>query len=264
MPSKTIAFVHGMFMTPLCWEHWLTRFQASGYTCLAPAWPGRDLPVEQLRHDFAKQNRHPDPQLGRLNLTAVVEHMTSVIKKLDEKPIVIGHSMGGLVTQILVGRGLAAAGVALDSAPPAGVFTTEWSFLKANWPMINPLVSKTTPRLMSFEDFQYAFVNAMPLAEQRAAYDRYAVPESRGVPQESLGGIARLDFKQAHAPLLLTAGLADHIIPAGLVKSNYAKYRDSPSITDFKQYPGRCHFLIGQAGWEEIADDVLAWLRAQA
>jgi len=102
--------------------------------------------------------------------------------------------------------------------------------------MINPFVSQYKPRQMSFEDFQYAFVNTLPPAEQRAAYERYVVPESRRVPRESLGGIARLDFKKKHAPLLLTAGSDDHIIPASLNKANYEKYRGSASITDFKEF----------------------------
>jgi alpha-beta hydrolase superfamily lysophospholipase len=148
MTPKIIVFVHGMFMTPLCWEQWMTYFQSKGYICIAPAWPGRDKPVETLRA------AHPDPQLGKLNLTTVVEHVAAHIKTLDAKPILIGHSMGGLVVQLLLQQGLAAAGVAIDSAPPAGVFTTKWSFLKANWPMINPFISKSQPRMMPFEAFQ--------------------------------------------------------------------------------------------------------------
>jgi pimeloyl-ACP methyl ester carboxylesterase len=252
--SKTIVFVHGMFMTPLGWEQWVNHFQAKGYKCIAPAWPGRDKPIATLRKN------HPDPQLGKLTLSEVVEHLASTIKKLDETPILIGHSMGGLIVQILLQMDLAAAGVAIDSAPPAGVFTTKWSFLKSNWPMISPFVSESEPREMSFEDFQYAFVNTLPGAEQQAAYDKYVVPESRRVPRESLGGIAKIDFKKTHAPLLLTAGSDDHIIPASLCKTNYERYRQSASITDFKEFAGRTHFIIGQKGWEEVADYVLAWL----
>jgi pimeloyl-ACP methyl ester carboxylesterase len=255
MPSKTIVFIHGMFMTGLCWEHWVKYFESAGYTCLAPNWPGRDKPIEEIRR------AHPDPELGRLNLTAIVEHFTAIIKSLDSKPILIGHSMGGLVTQILLNRDLAAAAVAIDSAPPAGVFTTTFSFLKANWPMISPFVSKYEPRRMSFEDFCYAFVNTLPLDEARAAYERYTVPESRCVPQESLGGIAKIDFRKPHAPLLLTAGSDDNIIPPDLNRSNYAKYRASSSPTDFKEFTGRTHFVIGQKGWEEVAGYVKGWLK---
>jgi pimeloyl-ACP methyl ester carboxylesterase len=252
MRSQTIVFIHGMYMNPLCWEGWVDTFSARGYTCLAPAWPGRDQPVELLCQN------HPDPQLGQLTLSNVLDHYTGVIKKLDEKPVIIGHSMGALAVQLLLQKDLAAAGVAIDSAPPMGVITTKWSFLKSNWPHITPFASQSSPIEMTFERFQYTFVNGLPLVEQRAAYDRYVVPESRRVPRESL--TARVDFKKPHAPLLLIAGSADHIIPASLNRSNYARYKKSPSVTGFKEFPGRTHFTIGQNGWEEVAGYILAWL----
>jgi len=258
MKSKNIIFIHGMFMTPLCWEHWLPYFQDKGYNCTAPAWPGRDKPIETLRAN------HPDPQLGKLNLTAVVEHLAAQIKKLDDKPILIGHSMGGLAVQLLLQRGLAVAGVAIDSAPPAGVFTMKWSFLKANWPMINPFIPTSQPRAMPFEAFQYAFVNNLPLAEQKAAYDRYVVPESRRIPRESLTNTGKIDFTKPHPPLLLIAGSEDHIIPAALNKTNFSKYQAaaqaSSSVTDYKEFAGRAHFIIGQKNWEEVAGYILGWL----
>ncbi|HEY2979898.1 MAG TPA: alpha/beta fold hydrolase [Anaerolineales bacterium] len=258
MKTKTIVFIHGMFMTPLCWEHWIARYQAKGYRCIAPPWPGRAQPVEVLRKN------HPDPELGRLKLRDVVEAMALTLQGLDEKPAIIGHSMGGLVVQLLLQRGLAVAGVAIDPAPPQGVFTTAWSFIKANFPAINPFAPVTQPVLMTFEHFQYAFVNTLPLDEQRAAYDRYVVPESRGVPTQSLTSVARLDFKTPHPPLLITAGERDHIIPASLNRSNYRKYAGSASVTDFKQFPGRDHFIIGEKGWEEVADYCLDWLEQTA
>jgi len=254
MKTKAIVFIHGMFMNSLCWEAWTKYFAAKGYTALAPDWPAHEGRPELLR------KRHPDPELGRLTLTKVVDHFSGIIDRLEEKPIIIGHSMGALVTQILVNRGLGAAGVAIDSAPPAGVFTTAFSFLKANFPMITPFVSKTRPHLMSFEQFQYAFVNTLSPKSQRDAYEKYVVPESRQVPRESLTGAGKVDFKKEHPPLLLTAGSADNIIPASLNKSNYEKYGAATSVTDFKEFPGRTHFLIGQEGWEEIADFVASWL----
>jgi len=252
MKTWTILFVHGMYMNPLCWEQWIPYYQAKGYRCLAPAWPGRDLPIDELR------KRHPDPQLGQLTLSDVLEHLTRTIKSLDEKPILIGHSMGALAVQLLLQKDLAAAGVAIDSAPPMGVFTTRWSFLKSNWPHITPFASLKNPIEMTFERFQYTFVNGLPLDEQTAAYKKFVVPESRRVPRESL--TAKVDFRKPHPPLLLIAGSADHIIPASLNRSNYAKYRRSPSITDFKEFAGRPHFTIGQKNWEAVADYILAWL----
>lgn len=257
MKSKTIVFIHGMYMTPLCWEQWLYHFQAKGYRCMAPAWPGRDKPVEALRKN------HPDPQLGELTLSTVLEHLARFIQSLDEKPILIGHSMGGLIVQLLLQRDLAAAAVAIDSAPPPGVFTTRWSFLKSNWPHINPLAPQSQPIQMSFERFQYAFVNTLPLDEQRAAFEKYVVPESRRVPAESLTAVAQVDFKKPGPPLLLIAGSEDNIIPASLNKSNYAKYRRPASITDFKEFAGRTHFIIGQRNWEQVADTIASWLNQE-
>jgi pimeloyl-ACP methyl ester carboxylesterase len=250
--SKTVVFIHGMYMNSLCWEHWVSYFQAKGYRCLAPDWPGRDQPIDVLRKN------HADPQLSQLTLSRVLEHFTDVIKTLDEKPVIIGHSMGGLCVQLLLQKDQVAAGIAIDSAPPMGVLTTKWSFLKSNWPHITPFVPQSSPIEMTFERFQYTFVNTMPLAEQRSAYERYVVPESRRVPRESL--TARVDFKKPHPPLLLIAGSADTIIPASLNKSNHAKYKLSPSETDSKEFVGRTHFIVGQKGWEEVADFVITWL----
>jgi pimeloyl-ACP methyl ester carboxylesterase len=250
--SRTVVFIHGMYMNSLCWEHWVPYFQSKGYGCLAPDWPGRDQPIDVLRKN------HPDPQLSQLTLSGVVDYFTETIRVLDEKPVIIGHSMGGLIVQLLLQKNLAAAGIAIDSAPPMGVFTAKWSFLKSNWPHITPFVSQSNPIEMTFERFQYTFVNTMPLGEQRAAYERYVVPESRRVPRESL--TARVDFKKPHPPLLLIAGSADNIIPASLNQSNHAKYKLSPSETDFKEFAGRTHFIVGQKGWEEVADFALSWL----
>jgi pimeloyl-ACP methyl ester carboxylesterase len=255
MKSKTIVFIHGMYMTPLCWEKWVDYFQAQGYRCLAPAWPGRDRPITELRQSG------PNSPLSKLTLRDVTEHFAKTIQGLNEKPVLIGHSMGGLVVQLLLQRDLAAAGVAIDSAPPQGVFSPAWSFIKSNWPHINPLAPQNHPVQMSLERFQYAFVNTLPLELQQAAYERYVVPESRRVPAESLTSVAHIDFKRAHPPLLLIAGSADHIIPATLNRSNHARYRQSSSVTDFKEFAGRTHFIIGQTNWEEVADSVLQWLK---
>jgi len=252
MRSKTIVFIHGMYMNSLCWEQWAPYFQAKGYKCHVPDWPYRDQPIEKLRKN------HPDPQLGKLTLTNVLEHFTAIIKTLDEKPILIGHSMGALTVQLLLQKDLASAGVAIDSAPPMGVITPKWSFLKSNWPHITPFISQSSPIEMTFERFQYTFVNTLPIEEQRAAYDRYVVPESRRVPRESL--TAKIDFNKPHVPLLLIGGSVDNIIPASLNKTNQTRYRSTSSITDFKEFAGRNHFIIGQKNWGEVADYILDWL----
>jgi len=254
MGTKTVVFMHGLYMTPLCWEQWVSRFEAAGYHCLAPAYPGRDKSIQELQT--------PDSHLGKLSLRETVDHLEKQIKELDEKPALVGHSVGGLLTQLLLQRGIASSGIAIDSAPPTGVFTTTFSFLKANWGHVTPFAKQDSPVVMSFERFQYAFVNGMSLDQQRAAFERYVVPESRRIPRESLFG-AKIDFRKAHAPLLLIAGGSDHIIPPDLIEKNYRKYRDSNSVIELKKFPGRNHFIIGQTGWEEVADYCLEWIARQ-
>jgi len=257
MKTKTILLIHGMFMNPTCWENWIPRYQAKGYKVLAPAWPGRDKSVAELR------KAHPDSQLPKLNLNDVVEHFAGILRGLDEKPAIIGHSMGGLAVQILLQRDLAVAGVAIDPAPPMGVFTTAFSFIKANLPAIN-VFQINKPVMMTFPHFQYAFANTLPESEQRSAYDRYMVPESRRVPISSLGTAGRVNFRKPHPPLLITAGEKDHIVPAVLNRTNYNRYKSSSSVTDFHEFPNRDHFLIGSKGWEEVADYCLMWLEKTA
>jgi len=252
MKTKTIVLIHGMFMNPLCWEKWIPYYESKGFHVFAPAWPGRDKTVEELRQ------AHPDPELVKLNLTQIVDHLQSFIKGLKEKPAIIGHSMGGLAVQLLLQHDAAVAGVAIDPAPPMGVFTTQWSFIRANLPAINPFML-WRPARMSFKQFQYAFVNTLSDEEAHAAYDRYTVPESRGVPVSSLGLAGKVDFRKLRRPLLITAGAEDHIVPPVLNRLNYKRYK-APSVTDFKEFAGRDHFGIGSSGWQEIADYCLEWL----
>jgi pimeloyl-ACP methyl ester carboxylesterase len=247
-----------MFMTPLCWEGWVPRYEDAGRPAIAVPWPGRDAPPLDLRA------RHPDAELGRLTLTDVVEHVAHEIERLPEKPLLVGHSMGGLIVQLLLQRGLGLAGVAIDSAPPARVFSTAPSFLKSNWPMVDPFVSIHEPHMITFEQFAYAFANALPEDEQHAAYERYMAPESRGVPRESLGKPGHIDFAAPHPPLLLMAGGADHIIPPALNESNFQHYRSGSGLTEFREYPGRDHLTILEKGWEDLADYALSWMDAAA
>ena len=162
MKVPTVVFIHGMFMTPRCWDAWKQRFEQQGFKVLAPAWPLHDGEPAALRA------RHPDAALGRLTLAEVVDSYAKLIATLDEKPILIGHSMGGLVVQLLLQRGLAAAAVAIDSAPPKGVLSLKWSFLKSNWPVVSPFAKKDQPFLPSVEQFRYAFAHLLSPEAVRA------------------------------------------------------------------------------------------------
>jgi pimeloyl-ACP methyl ester carboxylesterase len=254
MTGTTIVFIHGNFVTRRGWEPWVARYKDRGHTCIAIAWPGRDKPVAELK-------RNPDdPFLGKLSIGEVIDHHVRTIEALPAKPIIIGHSYGGLLTQLMVQRDLAAAAVAIDSVPAQGVLTLKWSFLRSLWPVLNPFIPASRPYYMPFEHFQYTFANDLPLEEQRAGYDRDIVPESRRVAWGALSRAARVDFQRPHAPLLMIAGEKDHIMPASLNLSNYKRYRKSPSRAEFKEFPGRTHYsVIAGPGWEEVADYALDW-----
>jgi pimeloyl-ACP methyl ester carboxylesterase len=259
MATKTVFFVHGNFVNYQCWDNWVNRYEAKGYKCVAAAYPLRDKSVQELR------KIHPDPKLGKLTIGEVIAHLVNIINGLDEKPIIIGHSFGGMLTQLLVNKGLGAAAVSIDSVPPQGVLTSKLSFFRSLWPIINPLNPPGRPYLMPFSHFQYTFVNGMAFEDQRIAYDAYVVPESVRLGRGGLSGKARVDFKKAHAPLLLIGGEKDHIMPAALNKTNFKRYKASaPSITEYKEFPGRNHFtVIGGKGWEEVADYALSWAESQ-
>lgn len=257
-PTKDIVFVTGAFVTNGCWDDWRTFFEHKGYRTVAPAWPFKDGTAAELR---ARQPH--DTDLARLTLAEVVAHYAGIVQAYPEKPIVIGHSLGGLITQIIVNRDLAAAGVAIHSVPTLGVFPYEFSFLKAGWKSLGIFTSLDETYLMSFEDWQYAFVNEMPLEEQQAAYDQFTIPESKVVARGGLTSAAEVDYEKPHAPLLLTSGSLDNIIPAHLNIRNYEKYEKTDSILDYKEFEGRNHFVLGQPTWPEDAEYIYQWLEQQ-
>jgi len=253
--TSTVVFITGAFVSNSSWDEWKTYFENKGYTTLAPPWPFKDAPVTILR------DRQPnDTDLAKLTLEQLVDHYTEILKELPEKAIVVGHSLGGLITQILVNRDVVAAGVAIHSVPPQGIFPYEFSFLKAGWKALGIFTSLDKTYMMSFKDWQYAFVNQMPLEEQKAAYEKYTIPESKRVARGGLSNAAKVDFGKMHVPLLLTSGSIDHIIPAHLNLRNYKKYKANGSKIDYKEFPGKNHFVLGQPGWKEDADFILKWI----
>lgn len=251
--SKTIVFLHGLFMNPLSWEPWIRHFEAKGYTCHAPAYPFH-------AGDPAALRANPPAGLRKLRFDEVLDSLTAFIQTLPEKPILIGHSMGGLAVQVLLERGLGVAGVSIDPAPPKGIFTFKWSFLKANLATINPFKGNSI-FLPSVKWFHYAFCNTMTMAETQAEYDRFVVPEARNIPRSSTGKAGKVDFKAQRPPLLIIAGEMDNIVPASLNEKNFKAFHKSPSQTDFKVFAGRGHYICGQKGWEEVADYAADWVK---
>jgi pimeloyl-ACP methyl ester carboxylesterase len=254
----TIVLIHGLWMTPLSWEHWVERYSQRGYNVLAPAWPGMDGDIEQFRAD-------PSAVEG-LGIEEIVDHYDRIVRALDAPPIIMGHSFGGAFTEILLDRGLGAAGVAIDAAAVRGITKLPFSTLKSAFPVLKSPANDRRAVPLTFEEFHYAFTNTMSSDEARPIYERYAVPgPGRVLFQGAFANFnprtpARVDFRNDdRAPLLLIAGGADHVVPAAVDESAAKHYRKSPAITEYKEFPGRSHFTIGQDGWEKIADYALRW-----
>ncbi|MEZ0392688.1 MAG: alpha/beta hydrolase [Pseudobdellovibrionaceae bacterium] len=255
--AKEIIFIHGMFMTPESWQPWL-EFFAREYQVSAPAWPYHDQPASVLK-------TNPHPQLGQLTLGMILDHYRALLlPKKNNPPILIGHSMGGLIAQVLLSEGLGSAAIAIDSAPPQKVWFLNGSFLKANWPVLNLFANPNRPIHLSQEDFNYAFASSQTASAQNSAYDNFYVPESRRVGRGPLTKAASIRRTNARGPLLIIAGEADHIVPAKLNFANFEFYRletSNQNYTEFQLFEGRDHWIIGGSGWEQVAEAVRTWLQ---
>jgi pimeloyl-ACP methyl ester carboxylesterase len=257
--AKRIVFIHGAWVTPHCWDAMRPWFEAKGYDCLAPAWPGKDRSVAGINAD-------PAPLKG-LGIAEIVASYEQVIRGLDDPPILIGHSFGGLFTQILLDRGLGAAGVAIDPAPPKGVIAYEPSAYRSLLGVvINPLNSRKVVR-WKYGNFRYAFVHTLSEADAHAAYDTQVTPETgRIFFQDALAALsprspARVNFaNRSRPPLLVIGGSEDRIVPAPLVKRTVRKYAKAGMPVEYEEFAGRTHWLIAQDGWQEIAQSIEAFL----
>ena len=250
--SKTIVFIHGLFMNPVSWDPWMKYFELKGYECHAPAYPFHEGNPAALR-----KNIYHD--LGKTTFGQVIEGLSGFIDKLPERPILIGHSMGGLAVQKLIEMNKGVAGICIDPAPPSGIFSFKWSFLKANLPTINPLKGNSVC-LPGVKWYQYAFCNTMTIAETEIEYNKFVVPESRNIPRSSTKKDGKIDFKKPRNPLLIIAGEKDHIIPSSLNRKNFEAYKDKNSTIDFKEFAGRTHYICGQKNWEEVASYSFNWI----
>jgi pimeloyl-ACP methyl ester carboxylesterase len=257
--TPTVVFVHGGWVTPACWDPFVSFFQERGYGCLAPAWPGKDRPIEAIRRD-------PSPLAG-LGIGEIVDHYERIVRALGEPPILIGHSFGGLFVQVLLDRGLGAAGVAIDSAAPKGVLTFALtSLLATGRVLLIPFGWRKVVR-WSFPEFRYGFVHTMPIDQARAAYAAHIVPDTgRPYFQAAFAMFdrtspARVNFwNPQRAPLLFVAGEADRAMTPAIVRRVVRAHQASPARTDLRTLPGRTHWLIAQEGWEEVAATCIEWL----
>jgi non-heme chloroperoxidase len=255
-----VVFVHGLWLHADSWGAWIDRFREVGYTPVAPGWPGDAGTVEETR-------KAPDAVAGR-GIDDVVGHYAQIIKALDTKPILIGHSFGGLVVQRLLGEDLAAAAVAIDAAPIKGVIYLPLSALRvASIALRNPANKKRAVALTA-DQFRYGFGNQLSAAESAELYERWTIP-SPGKPLFEAAAAnlspqspAKVNIgNPSRGPLLLIAGGKDHTVPHSITKSTLKLYRKSPAVTDYKEFPDRGHSLALDSGWPEVAEAVLAWLK---
>lgn len=257
MAKKTIVFIHGLWIHTSSWQPWMGFFGRHGYETINPPWPGDS--------DTVAESRSNSQSIANRGVTEVADSYAQVIASLAEPPIVIGHSFGGLIAQIILGRGIAAAGIAIDPAPIKGVWQLPVSALKASFPVLsNPSNFKKAVSL-TFNQFRYGFANAVPEAEAHELYDEWTIP-APGKPlfQAALATFAGSETKvntgnTTRGPLLITGGEKDHIAPPILGRASQKKY-DSSVITEFKLFDGRGHSLIVDHGWREVAEYSLAWL----
>ncbi|MDQ7906400.1 alpha/beta hydrolase [Phytohabitans sp. ZYX-F-186] len=257
-----VVFVHGLWLHHTSWQPWVDLFRESGFDPVAPPWPGEPDTVEQARAD-------PAP-MGGFGVGEVVDHYAALIGGLDGKPVVVGHSFGGLIAQVLLGRGLAAAGVAIDPAPIKGVLPLPVSSLRvASIALRNPANRKGTVALTP-EQWRYGFTNTRTEAEATELYERCAMPSpGRPLFQAAFANVnpaaaTKVDLlKPDRGPLLITAGGQDHTVAESISRYTAKLHRRSPAVTSVKAFPDRDHSLTINSDWREVADYVLAWLKEQ-
>lgn len=258
--TKTIVFIHGMFQNPKSWEKWILYFTEKGYHCVAPAWPYHEGEPRSLRENIPAG-------LGDLMLDEVITAMETAVvaaggtnTELSEKPVIIGHSVGGLIAQLLVSRNLASLAVPVSSVAPNMMMTLDWPFFKNVSAITNPFKGDD-PFLQTQESFHENFCNTISEAEARVAFEQTATHDSRNVLRGCLGSSGHIDLDMPHVPMLFISGKEDRIVPTELVEKNSKAYTDSiGGATAYQEFPGRSHFICGEPGWEEVAGFVHQWI----
>jgi pimeloyl-ACP methyl ester carboxylesterase len=264
-PSNTVVLIHGLWMTPLAWEHWVERYEARGFTVLTPGYPG----IGQGEAGLQALRENPDAVAG-VGVREIMDYLTDYIAKLDTAPIIMGHSFGGTFAQLLVGNGLGSAGVSIDGAAVKGINAMPLSEVRSVLPALDNPANINKASTLTPKQFHYAFTNAQDDAVSQQAYDRYSAPTPAKVLFQ--GGFAAVTPHAAttfnfadddRAPLLFISGGSDHILPTVVQDHNYKKCaKHSTAIAAHKVFPGRDHYTCGEPGWEAVADFALDWALA--
>jgi pimeloyl-ACP methyl ester carboxylesterase len=257
---RPVVFVHGLWLLPSSWDRWRTVFEDAGYATLAPGWPDDPETV-------AEANANPEV-FAKKSIKDVADHFDEVIRKLVIKPAVIGHSFGGLLTQILAGRGLSAASVAIDPAPFRGVLPLPISSLRSASPVLSNPLNRGRAVPLTYEQFRYAFANAVDEDEAKELYSTFAVP-APGEPlfQAAAANLnpwteAKVDTKNPdRGPLLILDGELDHVVPWSIANASYNRQKRNPGVTEILKVAGRGHALTIDNGWREVADTALTFIK---
>ncbi len=255
-----VVFVHGLWLLANSWEGWAASFEAAGYTALTPGWPDDPATVDEARAD-------PDIFAGK-TLKQIADHYVEVISRLAAKPAVIGHSFGGLLTEIIAGRGLAAVSVAISPAPFRGVLPIPITALKASWPVLRNPANRNRAVPLSYEQFRYAFANAVSEQEARRLYEAFSVPGSGGTTfQAATANLnpwteAKVDTRSPErGPLLIISADQDHTVPWSIANASFKKQRRNAGVTEIAMIPNRGHSLTFDSGSREVADRALAFVK---
>jgi pimeloyl-ACP methyl ester carboxylesterase len=254
-----LMLIHGAWRSSGSWKNFADYFGERGFAVSAPEWPRKQGNVEELRES--------SEELEGLGLDEIVDQYETEIRALDQPPVLIGHSFGGLIVELLLDRGLGRAGVAMSPAPPKGILVLPFSSLKAAAPALAHPSKWHGIVPLTLEEFTYGFVNTFTPEDAKAAYEQYAVPETGQIFYEAgfanfhLHPPTKVHFKKGErAPLLIVGADKDHTVPASLSKKQYEKYQDAPAQTDYVEFEGRPHLMMVAAGWEEIAAGIEGWL----
>jgi pimeloyl-ACP methyl ester carboxylesterase len=255
-----VVFIHGLWLLPSSWQRWMDLFEAAGYAPLAPGWPDDPETVEAAR-------ANPEAFAGK-GVVQVTDHFAEVIGGLDRKPAIIGHSFGGLITQILAGRGLSVASVAVNPAPFKGVLPLPLAAIRTTMPVLGNPLNHGRAVTLSFDQFRYGWANAVPEDEARKLYDEFhvAVP-GKPIFQAALanfnpGAETRADTKSPErGPLLIFTGGDDHAVPPAMSRAAFKKQSHNPSVTEHVEMPDRGHSLTIDHGWREVAEKALDFVK---